>query len=113
MPRLNNRSKRSMPPSRLRWLALGLAFTVFGLGVAAVAPSLHDALHEAGDHEEHGCAVELFAHGVLAAATTPAAEQPSWRSVETKAAVDRDDRFAGWHVLPPACGPPFGNEAVV
>lgn len=54
------------PPRRTRWLAAWLALTVWALGVLAVSPELHGALHhDDGEHAQaHECAVTLFAHGV-------------------------------------------------
>jgi len=54
------------PSFRQRVLAGLLALTVLALGLVAVAPSLHDALHhdDHGHATDHYCAVDMFAAGV-------------------------------------------------
>ena len=52
------------PKPALRWVAVFCALTVWALGLLAVSPELHAALHTDADHADHACAITLFSHGV-------------------------------------------------
>jgi hypothetical protein len=45
-------------------VAVLCALTVWVLGLLAVSPQLHAAMHQDAGHEEHSCAVTLFSQGV-------------------------------------------------
>lgn len=45
-------------------MAVFCALTVWMLGLLAVSPELHAALHADADHADHICAITLFSHGV-------------------------------------------------
>jgi len=47
----------------LRWVAGACALLVWALGLLAVTPDLHAALHTDAGHADHECAITLFAHG--------------------------------------------------
>ena len=47
-----------------------LAALVLVLAVLAVCPELHEWLHPDAGHEDHECAVTLFAHGITPALAT-------------------------------------------
>ncbi len=53
-----------MPAPALRWAAVFCALTVWALGLLAVSPHLHAALHSDANHQDHTCAITLFNHGV-------------------------------------------------
>ena len=55
---------RALPPPAIRWAAIFCALTIWVLGVLAISPQLHAALHSDADHQDHTCAVTLFNHGV-------------------------------------------------
>ena len=57
-------SAKSKPTPTLRWVAGFCAFLVWMLGVLAVSPELHAAIHADADHANHSCVVTLFSHGV-------------------------------------------------
>ncbi len=111
-------------------LAAGCALLVFGLGLMAVNPTLHDLAHghapdatpapcgcahshdeeqEAGDpgDADHSCAVVLFAQGVALAtpAIAPAAP-PEFRSEPTSAAAKETLLTAPRYLHQPGRGPP-------
>lgn len=57
-------SAKSKPTLTLRWVAGICALLVWMLGMLAVSPELHAAIHADADHADHSCAVTLFSHGV-------------------------------------------------
>jgi hypothetical protein len=102
-------AKHRIPPApRFRWAAGFCALLVLALGLLAISPQLHAALHGDANHQDHACAVTLFSHGVETAASgnclasTPAlfpagpcAIQPALPVAEVPCR------------LPPGCGPPL------
>ena len=66
MPTLRRQLLQAEGPRRL--LAAGGIALVLLLSVLAVTPELHELFHhhDRASHEEDGCAVVLFAHGVSA-----------------------------------------------
>jgi hypothetical protein len=54
-----------------RWVAVFCALAVWMLGLLAVSPQLHAALHGEADQPDHTCAVTLFSHGVETASVGP------------------------------------------
>lgn len=101
------------PPRFLRWLAAGLAVTVWALGVLAVSPALHGALHHDGDHgadhgdHAHQCAVTLFAHGVETLDPAPELHRVADAREIGCVAAPRTHAWTQPHYLHrPACGPP-------
>lgn len=54
-----------------RLLAAGAAGLVFLLGLAAASPDLHARMHgQVADHDDTGCVIALFGHGVSLATGT-------------------------------------------
>ena len=87
--------------------AAGCALLVWLLGLLAVSPGLHAALHSDADHADHTCAVTLFSHGAdemldAGAITVAPALLVSGDVVAASVAPVRAD----CRRLPPACGPP-------
>jgi len=61
-----------------RILATGCALLVFGLGLFAASPVLHQQLHHnPGSSAEDGCAIVLFANGVSVPLVLAAPPPPS------------------------------------
>jgi len=98
---------KKMPAPAIRWVALFCAVAVWALGLLAVSPQLHAALHNDANHQDHTCAVTLFSHGVeegagiMASVSAPELHatgscliQPAMPLAEVQ------------HRLPPGCGPP-------
>ena len=56
---------------------------VLFLNLLATAPSLHERLHADAGHEDHQCAVTLFAHGQVDSATVEVAAVAPVVLVET------------------------------
>ena len=100
---------RGSPGAAGRSLALLCALHIWLLGMLAVSPALHAALHADSDHGDHACAVTLFAHGTDDPAADPVlggaplslagALLPGRTEWPCGTGVDR---------LPPSCGPPIG-----
>ena len=99
----------------LVWLLAGL---VLALGLLSVAPKAHAHLHGHDSDEQHshaplanhddaGCAITLFQHGVTTPLDLPRLDTPEslWISTLTPALVTKAPS-ALHHRLPPACGPP-------
>lgn len=91
-----------------RLLALCCAGLVFGLGLFAASPILHEQLHHnTHSSSDDGCAIVMFASGVsvplaVTAMPPPSAEwreQPFVRSTEIHLDSPR-------YLLQPQCGPP-------
>ena len=57
-------SAKSKPTPTLRWVAGFCALLIWMLGLLAVSPELHAAIHADADHADHSCAITLFSHGV-------------------------------------------------
>lgn len=97
-----------MPVPAFRWAAAICALAIWGLGLLAVSPQLHAALHHEADHVDHECAVTLFSHGVDPAPgilTNLGAPQETIATLcpVAPALPATDSHFR----LPPACGPPL------
>jgi hypothetical protein len=66
---MNLMAERLGPVRRL--LAAGAAGLVFLLGLAAASPDLHARMHgHVTDHDDAGCVIALFGHGVSLATGT-------------------------------------------
>jgi hypothetical protein len=92
-------------------MAAWLAVTVWALGVLAVSPDLHGALHHDHDshHDEqsHQCAVTLFAHGVDTLDAAPPLQPLADARELGCVAAPRTHAWTQPHYLHrPACGPP-------
>jgi len=48
-----------------RLAAIGAAILVFGVGLVAASPALHEWLHPDAGQPDHECAVTLFVHGAI------------------------------------------------
>lgn len=98
---------RSHLPLSTRLLAGALALVVLALTVLVAAPGAHQHLHDHGAaHPEEGCAVELFAQGVLVATALTLASLFA-RPVDWMPRLPRTVVAAvAAHRLPPGCGPP-------
>lgn len=96
-------------PRSSRWLAALLAVTVWALGVLAVSPELHAALHgDSGEHA-HECAVTLFALGADTLGTAPELLRVAdARELGCVAPPPSHAWSAPHYRLRPACGPPVG-----
>ena len=101
-------SLRAMPAPAFRWPAVFCALAVWGLGLFAVNPQLHAALHSDANHQDHTCAVTLFGHGMERAAgdtdivSAPVLFPAGQCSIQPALPV-----AGAYHQLPPACGPPL------
>lgn len=88
-------------------MAAGCALAVWLLGLLAVSPQMHAAMHPAAGHPNHVCAVTLFSHG---AEDSLGAVQTTVTPVLFVAGEPAASLFAPAaraHVrLPPGCGPP-------
>jgi hypothetical protein len=95
------------PRGMLVWLLAGL---VFALGLLNAAPSLHERLHahdHATAHNDAGCAVTLFAHGVTTPLDLPRITAPRTACIATLApASGRLDLTSADHLHPPGQAPP-------
>jgi hypothetical protein len=60
---LTRRHRPSEPSALARVLAVTLAFSVFALGLLAVSPQAHAAIHPDAAKADHVCAVTIAAHG--------------------------------------------------
>ena len=98
---------RLLPAPAFRWTAVFCALAVWVLGLLAISPQLHAALHHEADHADHDCAVTLFSHGVdegTGVLTNVGAPQETVAELRSVApALPASDAHLG---LPPACGPP-------
>jgi hypothetical protein len=96
------------PRGMLVWLLAGL---VFALGLLNAAPSLHERLHahdHATVHNDAGCAVTLFAHGVTTPLDLPQVNAPRTACIATlSTAPDRLDLTSADHLHPPGQAPPL------
>jgi hypothetical protein len=107
-------------------MALLSAALVMALSIFAASPQLHAWLHshdavatahhgtvaehdqQLPDQDEDGCAIVLFANGVIAAVTVLVAIAAVWRLINSvvisgAGVVRQSPRY--W--LPPLCGPPL------
>lgn len=77
---------KSKPVSLLCALKVSVAAAsialVLALAALAVSPEAHARLHNEADHQNHACAVTLFAHGVFADITPVEAvmPEPAWQA---------------------------------
>lgn len=96
-------------PRSSRWLAALLAVTVWALGVLAVSPELHAALHGDSGDQAHECAVTLFAHGADTLGAAPELQRVAAARELGRVATPRSHAWSAPHYrLRPACGPPLG-----
>jgi len=111
-------------PQPLRWLAAALPLVLIALGVLAVRPDWHAAMHvQTADatHQDHGhshdegqdergCAIELFASGMVdsAAALSPVVQPVSAFTLLLLAPCERLS-FASLRLEPPGRAPPFAS----
>ena len=51
-------------------MAIFCALIVWMLGLLAVSPELHAAIHADANHADHSCAITLFGHGVEGTSST-------------------------------------------
>lgn len=118
----NPQPKRLVWP--LQWLALALPLLVIGLGLVAVRPDWHAALHvqdaDAG-HAHHGhahdaadselgCAIELFALGLVeSGAASPVVGQPAGVFSLTLSIPADLLLIASARLEPPGRAPPFAS----
>lgn len=97
------------PRGVLVWL---LATLVFALGLLHAAPTLHEHLHgndpdHAVVHDDAGCAVTLFAHGVTPSQDLPRITAPRIAAIAVFASARSDVNLtAAQHLQPPGRGPP-------
>jgi hypothetical protein len=96
--------------SRLgRAVALGLSALVLLLAVLAVCPAAHEWLHPDAGHEDHECAITLFAHGITAAFAGVALAGVAWRLIRLVFAGAAEwDLAAPRFRLLPGRAPPVG-----
>jgi len=70
-------------PTRLsRVCALLLTGTVLMLALMAASPAAHHWLHADSDHENHECAITLYAQGITTALVGVALAVVAWRQLE-------------------------------
>lgn len=106
----------SRPQGVLVWWLAGL---VFALGLLSVSPKAHAYLHGhdsdtqhthaplAAGHDDDGCAVTLFQHGVTTPLDLPSIDTPRTPCIATLTpALSTDSPSAPRHLLRPARGPP-------
>jgi len=93
-----------------RWPALiaaGCATLVLLLAILAANPDAHHWLHADSDHEDHSCAVVLFAHGLTSALAGITLTLVAWRLLSLLGRAGEVLRLAApSYFLQPACGPP-------
>jgi hypothetical protein len=93
-----------------RWPALiaaGCATLVLLLAILAADPSAHRWLHADSDHEDHSCAVVLFAHGLTSALAEIILTLVAWRLLSVLGRAGEVLHLAApAYFLQPACGPP-------
>ena len=89
------------------WLATGCAALVLALAILAADPAAHRWIHADSDHEDHTCAVVLFAHGLMSALAEVVLTLVAWRLFSV---LSRHGELlclaAPSYLLLPACGPP-------
>ena len=125
-PTVNTYPINRLPSLGLRFTALFSAVVVVILSVFSASPALHAWLHaqEQGaaphhataaghdkpqsDQDEDGCAIVMFANGVIAASLGLVAIIAVWQFINLVVRVEADVRWQSpryW--LPPLCGPPL------
>ena len=97
-------------PTRLsRACALALIWLVLLLAVMAASPAAHHWLHADAGHEDHECAITLYAQGITTTAAILALAVVTWRLLGLSLDV-RDELFLAipryLHV--PGRAPPLG-----
>jgi hypothetical protein len=70
---------RRLPTRLSRACALLLTGTVLMLAILAASPAAHHWLHADADHEDHECAITLYAQGITTAAVGVALAVIVWR----------------------------------
>ena len=70
---------RRLPTGLSRVCALLLTGTVLLLAILAASPDAHRWLHADSDHEDHECAITLYAQGVTTAVVGVALAIVAWR----------------------------------
>jgi hypothetical protein len=101
-------SLRTVPVPAFRWTAVICALAVWMMGLLAVSPQLHTALHSEASHLDHTCAVTLFSHGVEnAVGSACVAGAPVLFSVGQCLVQPALPVAEAHHRLPPGCGPPL------
>jgi hypothetical protein len=89
-------------------MAVFCALAVWMLGLLAVSPQLHAALHGDADQADHTCAVTLFSHGVETATVDAGPASAPGLFLIGKCALAPALPVAAPHYrLPPGCGPPL------
>lgn len=119
MSPMNQQSRRLCPP--FQWLAAGLPLLVIALGLLAVRPDWHAAVHvpiaDAAAHKtkhshdadtaERGCAIELFAAGLIESMTFGAPALKPHEIFATKLALPTEQLLiAAVRLEPPGRAPP-------
>jgi hypothetical protein len=120
MSPVNQQSCRWCPP--FQWLAAVLPLLVIALGLLAVRPDWHEAMHVQGtdgthhdhghDHgestDERGCAIELFASGLVdSVAFSSPVPAPVQAIIAELTLPDERLLFASSRLEPPGRAPPF------
>lgn len=120
MSPVRQQSGRLCPP--LQWLAAALPLLVIALGLLAVRPDWHEAMHVQGadvPHHEHGhdhgdgndersCAIELFASGLVdSVASVSPVVAPVRSLIAALILSDKRPLFASHRLEPPGRAPPF------
>lgn len=115
----NQQSSRLCPP--WQWLAAGLPLLVVVLGLLAVRPDWHEAVHvliadtaahppehsHDADTTERGCAIELFASGLIDSVTCGALALKPQAAVATELSPATDQLLIGAvRREPPGRAPP-------
>ncbi|MFA6960577.1 MAG: hypothetical protein WC205_07505 [Opitutaceae bacterium] len=99
----------SRPQGVLVWLLVGLVLT---LALLTSSPSLHARLHHQDHatpaaHDDSGCAITLFQHGVTTPLDLPRVEIPADHWIATQATDSGTLPLSSPpHLLQPARGPP-------
>ena len=90
-----------------RGCAVLLVALVLLLCVLAACPAAHEWFHHDAGHEDHECAVTLFAHGVTTALAVVAVAVVAWRLIGRVDAPKREFQLpASTRLLPPGRAPP-------
>jgi hypothetical protein len=108
-------------PKPVQWLAIALPLWVIALGVLAIRPDWHAAMHvqtpDASHHDhghprntgtdERGCAIQLFASGLVDSVDSfSLMVQPATASSLILLAPSERPSFASSHLEPPGRAPP-------
>ena len=121
---MNTYRSTSLPTFLHRFLAMGLALLVLGLGLMSASPDLHDWVHQEhalesdgpchdresapASDDNHSCAIVAYAGGItLLVDTVVPVAIPLIETSELTLARSEHQPASPAHLLPPGRGPPL------